>query len=69
MCARKDFMLVAKKVSLCGDHDRKITKYELFYYSRTYRKTTSLYIYKELMTFNRTWEHKQFFPKHYSKEK
>jgi hypothetical protein len=63
MCGRKDFMLVAKKVPLCCDHNRKIIKYELFYYSVTHGKTTSLYIYKkkELMTFNKMWEHKHFF--------
>jgi len=61
-------MLVAKEVPLCCDHDRKIIKYGLFL---LFKDSWENYkpIKKELMTFNKTWEHKHFFPKHYSKEK
>ena len=40
-CVRKDFMLTAKTIPLCGGRDKRIIKYGLFNHSRTYGKTTS----------------------------
>jgi hypothetical protein len=41
VCGRKDFMLVAKEISLYDSRDREITEYEFFYNSRSHEKSTS----------------------------